>query len=144
MAHFAFTDGVCTINAVSLAAHCVSMNVPVSTRSVEDGPCMGQTDAKFLPTVNMTGPVRFRFKKDFAASQVYATLFPLWLARTIFAYDAKPTSAADGAANPRVNGTGFISNFDDVVGGAFGDVPETEVEITPAGTVPGLAADVTP
>lgn len=105
---------------------------------------MGQTDVKFLPVINMTGPVRFRFKKDFAAAQVYATLFPLWQAKTIFAYDAKPTSAVEGATNPRVNGTGFITNFDDVVGGAFGDVTETEVEITPAGSVPGLVADITP
>lgn len=144
MAHFAFIDGVCTINAVSLAQHCVSMNVPVSTRSVEDGPCMGQLDAKFLPVINETGPVVYRFKKDFAAAQVHATLFPLWKNKTTFTYDAKPTSGADGATNPRVHGTGFITRYNDVVGGAFGEVTETEVEITPAGATPGLTEDVTP
>lgn len=143
MAHFAFIDGVATINAVNLSAHCVSINVPVSIRSVEDGPSMGQLDEKHLPVIRVTGPVRFRFKKDFASAQVHATLFPLWTNKTIFAYDAKPTSAADSAANPRVNGTGFISNMEDVVGGAFGEVSETEVTIMPAGTVPGLVEDVT-
>ena len=143
MAHFAFTDGKCVINSVDLSAHCVSMNVPVSTRKVEDGPCMGQADVKYLPVINESGPVRYRFKKDFAASQVYATLYTLWKNKTTFAYDAKPTSGVDSATNPRINGTGFISDWNDIVGGSFGEVSETEIEVSPAGATPGLVEDVT-
>ena len=142
MAHFAFIDGVATINAVNLSAHCRSIDLTLSTRKVEDGPCMGQLDVKFLPTINETGPFHVRFKNDFAAAQVYATLFPLWQAKTIFAYDCKPTSGADSATNPRLNGTGFISNWTPLKG-EFGDITEVDVEITPAGATPGIAADVT-
>src|ERR671919_179162 len=109
MAHFAFIDGVCTVNTVNLSAHCVSISAPVSIRSVEDGPCMGQLDEKHLPVMRVTGPVRLRFKKVYAASQEHATLFPLWTNKTIFAYDTKPASGADSATNPRMHGTGFLT-----------------------------------
>jgi len=142
MAHFAFIDGVATINSVALSAHCRSVDVTLGLRMVEDGPCMGQTDIKSLPALRETGPIRLVFKNDFAAAQVYATLFPLWQNKTAFTYDVKPTSGADSATNPRLNGTGYLSKFTPLKGG-FGDVPEVEVEITPGGSQPDLQADVT-
>ena len=142
MAHFAFVDGIATINAVALSAHCRGVDVEVGAEVVEDGPCMGQTDRKYLHVIKTTGPIRLRFKQDFAAAQVHATIFPLWNNKTVFAYDVKPTSGADGATNPRLNGTGLITRYQPLSGG-FGEAPEVEVEITPAGATPGLAEDVT-
>lgn len=143
MAHFAFTDGVATINAVALSAHCTGIDVNVSTRSAEDGPCMGQTAVKFVPIIRQTGPIRAQFKQDFASSQTYATIHALWAASTIFTYAFKPTSGADGATNPNLTGTGFISSWAPLRG-SFGEVLGTEIEITPAGATPGLTEDTTP
>jgi len=142
MAHFAFVDGIATINAVNLAAHCRSVDLTLKLRMVEDGPCMAQTDMKSIPVLKESGPLRLVFKNDFAAAQVYATLFPLWQNKTSFTYDVKPTSGADSATNPRLNGTGYLSSFS-VLKGGFGDVPEVEVEITPGGAQPDIQADIT-
>lgn len=142
MAHFAFVDGVATINAINLSAHCTGVDVEVRARTVEDGPCMGQADVKHLHVIKETGPVVLRFKQDFATGLVHQTVFPLWNNKTVFAYDVKPTSGADSATNPRLNGTGLVTRYRPL-SGEFGEATGTEVEITPAGATPGLAEDVT-
>jgi hypothetical protein len=143
MPHYAFIDGVAIINAVNLAAHCTGIDAEGRTRTVEDGPVMGQIDVKFLATIKETGPIMVRFKQDFAAAQVHATLWPLWNGKTAFTYILQPTSAVAGATNPHFTGTGIITRYAPIKGN-FGDVPEVEIEITPAGTTPGLTEDITP
>ena len=139
MAHFSFTDGVATLNAVNLSIHCVSIDVEGETRTVEDGPSMGQTDAKFLPVVKVAN-LRVRFKQDFAGAAVHATLWPLWSNKTTFAYAFRPTSAAISSTNPEFQGSGFITRYQPVRG-AFGEVPEVEIEIMPT---TGITEDTTP
>lgn len=143
MAHFVFNDGKAVINAVDLSAHCTGIDVNVSTREAEDGPCMGQTAVKMLPVIRMTGPLRVQFKQDFAAAQVHATIHALWAANTVFTYAFKPTSGADATTNPNLTGTGFITSWAPLRG-SFGEVLGTEITISPAGATPGLTEDTTP
>ena len=102
MSHFTFTDGFATLNSVDLSAHLVGGDLTYDNRTVEDGPCMGQVTAKNLFVIANWG-ARLRFKQDFAAAQVHATLSPLALAGTTFAIRLRPDkSDAISATNPEL------------------------------------------
>jgi hypothetical protein len=142
MAHFPFTDGFATLNAIDLSAHLVGGDLNVDNTLVEDGPCMGQVSRKNLFVI--TGwSARLRFKQDFAASQIHATLSPLAAAGTTFAIRLRPDkSDAISATNPELQADAIIQSYKSW-GGNFGEVPETEVVLAPAGNAT-LVYDVTP
>lgn len=143
MAHFAFTDGFVTLNSVDLSAHVVSGDLDYDITTAEDGPCMGQTSRKNVYVIN-NWTARIRFKQDFAASQVHATLSPLALAGTVFAMRIRPDkSDAIAATNPEFQADCIIQSYK-AMGGSFGEVPETEVVLVPAGTNNAITVDVTP
>ena len=142
MAHFPFTDGFATLNSVDLSAHLVGGELNTDNTTVEDGPCMGQTTRKNLFVITGWG-ARLRFKQDFAGSQVHATLDPLARAGTTFAIRLRPDkSDAISATNPEFQADAIIQSYRQM-GGSFGEVPETEVVLVPAGNAT-LVVDVTP
>jgi hypothetical protein len=143
VAHFPFTDGFVTLNSVDLSAHVVSCDLDYDNTTVEDGPCMGQTSRKNLYVItNWTA--RIRFKQDFAASQVHASLESLARAGTSFAMRVRPDkSDAISATNPEFQADGIIQSFK-AMGGTFGEVPETEIVIVPTGANAAITVDTTP
>ncbi len=142
MAHFPFTDGFATLNSVDLSAHLVGGDLNYDNTLVEDGPTMGQTVRKNLFVIT-SWSARLRFKQDFAASQVHATLSPLARAGTTFAMRLRPDkSDAISATNPELQADCIIQSYKEW-GGSFGEVPETEVVLAPAGNAT-IVVDVTP
>lgn len=125
MAHFPFIDGKAVINAVDLSPHVVSIETEGETQFVVDGPCMGHATEKKLPVIKR-GTVRVRFKQDFAAALVHATLWPLWNNKTAHNVFCRPTSAVISATNPDITASGaYLARYQPIKGN-FGDVPEVE------------------
>lgn len=142
MSHFALTDAFVNIATVDLSAHVVGGDFNYDNRTVEDGPCMGQATVKNLFVLpNWTA--RIRFKQDFAASQVHATLEPLARAGTITDVKLRPDkSDAISTTNPEFQFQAIIQSFQPW-GGSFGEVPETECVLIPAGNS-AVVVDTTP
>lgn len=142
MAHFPLTDAFVNINAVDLSAHVVGGDLNYDNTVVEDGPTMGQTARKNLFVITNWG-ARIRFKQDFAASQVHATLSPLALAGTVVPLRVRTDkSDAIAATNPELQADCIVQSYK-AWGGNFGEVPETEVVLVPAGNA-AIVVDVTP
>lgn len=125
MAHFAFIDGKVTVNLIDLSAHVVSVENEGETQFVVDGPCMGHVTEKKLPVIKR-GTLRVRFKQDFTAALVHATLFPLWNNKTAHTVLCRPTSGAISATNPEMTAIGAYLAKYGAIKGNFGDVPEVE------------------
>ena len=125
MAHFPFIDGKAVINAIDLSAHVTGIEMEGETQTVVDGPCMGHLVEKKLPVIKR-GNIRVRFKQDFAAALVHATLFPLWNGKTAHNVFLRPTSGAISATNPDMTATGAYLVRYQPIKGNFGDVPEVE------------------
>lgn len=142
MPHFAFIDGYVSIATVDLSAHVVGGGFDYDNSTVEDGPSMGQTTRKSLHVIkNWSG--RVRFKQDYAAAQVHATLEPLARAGTITDVKLRPDkSDAISATNPEFQFQAMLK-MRNVWGGDFGEVPETEVEFIPAGNS-DVVVDIVP
>ena len=142
MSHFPLTDAFVNINAVDLSAHVVGGDFDYDNRTTEDGPCMGQTTAKNL-FVLKNWSCRVRFKQDFAAAQVHATLEPLARLGTVTDIKLRPDkSDAISATNPEFQFQAIIQSFRPW-GGTFGEVPETEAVLIPAGNS-DVVVDTTP
>lgn len=142
MPHFALIDAFVNIATVDLSAHVVGGELNYDNQTVEDGPCMGQTTRKSLHVIkNWNG--RVRFKQDYAAAQVHATLESLARLGTITDVKLRPDkSDAISATNPEFQFQAML-RMRSVWGGEFGNVPETEVEFIPAGNA-DIVVDVTP
>lgn len=125
MSHYAFVDGKCVINAVDLSTHVVEVETAGETDTVVDGPCMGHTVVKELPTIKR-GRLRVRLKQDFASNLVHQTLQPLWTNKTAHTVLVRPTSAAISATNPDMTAAGAYLVGYQPVKGSFGDVPEVD------------------
>jgi hypothetical protein len=138
MAHFQFIDGRAELNTVNLSAHVTGMDIPMELDMVQDGPCMGQTRKKFLPVIISDGPIRIRFKQDYANALVHQTLNPLLQNKTDFAFKFRPTTGVVGPTNPEVTGSAYLSHYD-VLRGEFGDVVGTEAVLTPGATAWSIA-----
>jgi hypothetical protein len=66
------------------------------------------------------------FQQDFDASEVDATLWPLWNNETEFTVAIKPTTAAISATNPEYSGTCILLEYSPL-NGSVGELSETSV-----------------
>lgn len=66
------------------------------------------------------------FQQDFAASEVNATLWPLYVSGDEFVVKVRPTSAAVSATNPSFEGTCILLQYQPMVGKP-GELSETKV-----------------
>jgi hypothetical protein len=80
------------------------------------------------------------FYQDFAAAEVHATLNPLFVAKSEFLVQVKPTAAAISATNPQFEGTCILTDIQPL-NGAVGDVNMTTVTFPSSGAI---VVDITP
>lgn len=125
MAKFVMKDCMIYVNAVDFSDHVSSVEVNVSKDEIDttsfDGSGRerkaGLQDNSFV----------LNFQQDFAASEVDATLFPLWNNETEFTVAAKPTaSAACSTTNPEYYGTCILLEYSPL-NGKVGELSETSV-----------------
>jgi hypothetical protein len=125
MAKFVFKDGTVKVNGVDLSDHVRSVDTPLSKDQVDDTGLNGNGLRTFIPGL---GGERFviTFANDFAASSVYATLYPLYRNEADFEVEVVPNAGAASATNPRWRA--FCKLFDYVpVNAAVGALSETQV-----------------
>ena len=125
------TVGATSGSATDISDQCVSA---VFTQSYEqlDSTAFGQTNrtyVKGLSDVSLT----LTFLTSYAASETYALLQPLVGAAATYV-SVKPTSAADGATNPKFELTnGFLASMD-YINASLGELSQLQVVFT-GGTV---------
>lgn len=125
MGKFVFKNGTVKVNGVDLSDHVRNVDVPMSKDQVEDTGLNGNGLHTFLPGL---GSERFviTFANDFAASSVYATLYPLYRNETQFEVEVIPNSGSASATNPRWRA--FCQLYDyDPVNAAVGALSEVQV-----------------
>jgi hypothetical protein len=135
MAHFVFTDGYVSINAVVLSAHVKSVTLDYSAE-LQDDTSMGDTTRERKGGLK-DWSVGVEFFQDFAASQVDATLFAL--VGTTFTVEVRPTSGARSATNPGYSGTGILESYQPI-GSEIGAMAMAPVTIQAAGVLSRLTA----
>jgi hypothetical protein len=124
MAKLILTNCVITVNGVDFSDHASSVEVSASKDDIDttsfDG--SGRERKAGLQDNSFT----INFQQDFAASEVDATLYPLWANETEFTVTVKPTNAATSATNPQYSGTCILLEYQPL-NGAVGELSETEV-----------------
>lgn len=120
MAKYVFTDGTLIINGTNVSAMCDEMSIELEVDSLETTTFGAGWRSKLGGL--KAGNLGAKFKQDFAASQVDATLWPLL--GTVVTFEIRPTSAARSATNPGYTGNVLISSYSPITGGV-GDVAET-------------------
>ena len=125
MAKFVFKDGTVKVNGVDLSDHVRGCDTPLAKDQVEDTGLNSNGLHQFIPGL---GSERFviTFANDFAASSVYATLYPLYRNSAQFEVEVIPNAGAASATNPRWNATCQLYDYDPV-NAAVGALAETQV-----------------
>lgn len=126
MAKLVLRDCYIVVNGVNFSDHASSVEVNLSKNEVE--------------TTNFSGSGRERvaglkddgfvinFQQDFGASQVDATLYPLYNLETEFTVEVRPTSSAASATNPKYTATCVLLEYQ-ALSGKVGDLSETQVKL---------------
>jgi hypothetical protein len=129
MAPIAYTDGYITVATINLSARCTKLEV-------SDG--YNKIDLKaFSNTAGNTGvglkaqSIKATFLQDFAAGSTHATLQAAL--GTAIAIEARPTSGAASATNPKWTGTLLLAEYMPI-GASVGEKQEVSVEFLTQGT----------
>lgn len=130
MAKFVFTDAKILINAVDMSAMADEVSIELEVDSL-DSTTFGAGWRSKLGGLK-AGNVGIKFKQDFAAAQVDATIWPLL--GTVTTFEIRPTSAARSATNPAYTGTLLVDKFTPITG-SVGDLAETGVSWPTTGVV---------
>jgi hypothetical protein len=91
------SNPVLTINAVDLTDMCSAATLTYLVEALEDT-AFGTNSRSYVAGL-ANNEITLTMYASFAATETYATLFPLIGARTVVTL--KPTSAADSATNPK-------------------------------------------
>jgi hypothetical protein len=78
------------------------------------------------------GDLTFDLNQDYAASQVDATVWPLFIGRTLVYFDLMPTNSARSATNPSVVFAGYITEYQPF-GTKVGDAVMTSIPVAVTG-----------
>lgn len=131
MAKHILYDASVVLNGVNLSDHVESVEYEAE---INDQPAaaMGDDEDYAMPGTRVIKDIKLNMYQDFAASKTYATLMPLWTARSTFTATIKPTSGANASTNPAFSVSVFIKSFP-VVSGKRGDRHMSQVVLKPAG-----------
>jgi hypothetical protein len=81
-----------------------------------------------------SGTLALTLKQDFAAAQLDATMWPLFLGRIPVAFEVRADNSAAGASNPKYTGSVLIKTWKPL-SGSVGDVAEVDVSWPTSGAV---------
>jgi hypothetical protein len=136
MAIYTIENSVITVNGVDLSDHCTMVEVSCS-QDIQDATTMVAAGTA-LGTVKRAGKrddsIQASFLNDFAAGEVYATLWDLFDDKTVFEVEVRATDAAAGATNPVFEAQCVIGNFSPIAGNV-GDLSSTDVTFEVSGVV---------
>ncbi len=130
MAKHVLYNAVITVNGVDLTtrARSVSWNAGIAKQPAAS---MGEAQSYSMAGVQEVDDITVEFYQDYAASNVYATIQPLYNNRTTFTLTAKADSAADSATNPNFTISAFVGKMS-FISGARGDGHMNAVTFVPA------------
>jgi len=130
LAKFVLNDASVTINSVDLSDHVSSVTLEISADEIVTT-SMGSTFNERVGGLK-DGSLSIEFQSDFAASEVDATLWPLF--GTVTSFVVKPTSDAVSATNPSYSGN-ILINQHIPVGNAVGELATMSVAYPTSGTI---------
>jgi hypothetical protein len=81
----------------------------------------------------LDGTVGLDLLQSFAASNVDATLWPLFIAGVPFTVKVRPTSSSVSATNPEYSGSALLEKYSPL-GGGVGDLAVTSISLPTSGT----------
>lgn len=130
MAKFVLTDASVVINSVDLSDHISSVTLEINAEEI-DTTAFGST---FMSKAGglKSGTLSIDFQQDFAASEVDATMWPLFGTTTTF--EIKPTSGAVSSTNPKYSGS-ILVNQHIPVANAVGELATSSVSFPTSGTI---------
>jgi hypothetical protein len=129
MAVFALTNLYLAINAVNLSDHVKSATLAVDAENL-DSTAMGDSWKEATGGLK-GGTLSVEFNDDFAASNVDATLWPLFGTTTTF--EVRPDAGAVSATNPKFTGSVFVKQH--TVGGSLGELAKKSLSFDMSGAV---------
>lgn len=124
MATHVLTDASVVVDGTDISDHVTQVEVTLD-RETTDKTAMGHT-ARANAAALKANSITATFNQDFAASEVDATLWPLYDNATDHTVVVKPTAAAVSATNPSYTLTGFIDSYPPI-GGSVGDQHQAQV-----------------
>ncbi|MCP4743259.1 MAG: radical SAM protein [Actinomycetales bacterium] len=130
MAVFLQNDVQVTVNSVDLTDHVASVTWTESAAELETT-AMGDSNVTRIGGLK-DGSVSIEFHQDFAASSVYATLYPLL--GTTTTVELTPTSSAVAADNPKHSASALVTELP-VLDGSVSDLATVSVTWPLSGAV---------
>lgn len=120
MATLVYTDAYLVVNAVNLSTWCRSLTITYEAEMLDDT-AFGTTGTRSNRPGLKNWSMEAEFLQDFAAGAVDATLFGL-VGAVAFPIEARPTSAAVSATNPKYTGNAVLESYPPITGevGAMG------------------------
>jgi hypothetical protein len=112
------------VNAVNFSDHVSSVEINASKDDIDTTSFDGSGRERKAGLQDNSFVINFQ--QDFAASEVDATLWPLWNGETEFTVTIKPTTAAVSTTNPSYSGTCILLEYSPL-NGSTGELSETSV-----------------
>lgn len=129
MATFALLNEFVSINSVDLSDHVRAATLALEATQL-DSTTMGDNWSEVTGGLK-SGTLTLEFLDDFAASEVDATLWPLF--GTVTAFIVRPDAGAVSATNPNYSGNLFIAQH--AVGGTLNEMAMKSLTLPTSGTV---------
>jgi hypothetical protein len=130
LSKFLLKDVKVMVGTVDLSSHAFNVDTPGTKEQVDVSGFSTTGTREFLPGLADESIV-IQFENDFAASQVHATLEPLYRNGTTTLVYVTPTSAAVSATNPAFGGQGVLFDYNGL-SGALNARSETTATFKPA------------
>lgn len=131
MAIFPFLDCRLEINSVVASTWAKKATFEADVQDL-DSTTFGGGGWKTLLGGLKSGTLALDLNQDFAAAQVDATLWPLFIAAVPFIVKIRPTSAAISATNPEYSGAVLLTKYSPL-DGSVGDLAGTSISIPTSG-----------
>jgi hypothetical protein len=132
VAKMVFTNGYVLVNGVDLSDHAVSIEVDGKAEDIETT-SMGAAGKGRLPGLRDEA-IKIKWRQDFAASKVDATLAPLYTGGTSFAIEIRPVNSARSTTNPAYTATVYLLDYNPIAG-EVGKVLDVDTTFTVDGVM---------
>jgi hypothetical protein len=137
MGRFVIRDAVISINSVDLSDHVTSVTVDISKPGV-DATVFGSPGSEMLHGVP-SDTFTVNFHQDFAATEVDATLWPLFDNETEFPVTVRAFPADVSSTNPQYGGACKLFAYQPLQG-SVGDISQTSIDFEVQGKITRLTS----
>jgi hypothetical protein len=130
MAVFALLNEFVEVNSVDLSDHVKSAVLALEADAL-DATTMGSDGWKEMVGGLKAGTLTIEFLDDYAASEVDATMWPLF--GTVTTFEVRPDAGAVGATNPKYTGSVLVVQHS--LGGSVGELAAKSLTLPTSGAV---------